>query len=105
VTAYELRSARSDDIVSVLQFWRDHAEDTNRRDDQAAVEALLRRDADALVLATEDSHILGTLIAGWDGWRCHLYRVAVRCDRRRGGIARIWSLMPRRGSLHSARTA
>ncbi len=28
------------------------------------------------------------MIAGWDGWRCHLYRIAVRADRRRQGIAK-----------------
>ena len=25
-------------------------------------------------------------IAGWDGWRCHLYRLAVAPNRRRRGI-------------------
>ncbi len=29
----------------------------------------------------------GSVIAGWDGWRCHLYRLAVREDRRRRGVA------------------
>ena len=28
------------------------------------------------------------MIAGWDGWRCHLYRLAVHPDHRRRGIAR-----------------
>ena len=26
------------------------------------------------------------MIAGWDGWRCHLYRLAVLPSRRRSGI-------------------
>jgi ribosomal protein S18 acetylase RimI-like enzyme len=30
---------------------------------------------------------VGTVIAGFDGWRCHLYRLAVHPERRRQGIA------------------
>jgi ribosomal protein S18 acetylase RimI-like enzyme len=33
-----------------------------------------------------DGAIAGTVIAGWDGWRCHLYRLAVDPGRRRQGI-------------------
>ena len=32
--------------------------------------------------------IVGTLVAAWDGWRGNMYRLAVRADARRGGIAR-----------------
>ena len=32
--------------------------------------------------------IVCTVIAGWDGWRCHLYRLAVAPHRRREGIGR-----------------
>lgn len=31
--------------------------------------------------------LVGTLIAGWDGWRAHLYRLAVHPAHRRKGIA------------------
>jgi ribosomal protein S18 acetylase RimI-like enzyme len=30
---------------------------------------------------------VGTVIAGFDGWRCHLYRLAVHPGHRRQGIA------------------
>jgi ribosomal protein S18 acetylase RimI-like enzyme len=36
----------------------------------------------------EEGEIVGTIIAGWDGWRCHLYRLAVAPHRRRAGIGR-----------------
>lgn len=51
--------------------------------------ALLRRDPEALVVATTDAGVvIGALIVGWDGWRCHLYRLAVEPRHRRRGVAR-----------------
>jgi ribosomal protein S18 acetylase RimI-like enzyme len=83
-----LRSATPDDVEPVLRFWLDAAENDARPTDTAeAVHALIDRDPDALCLAVDDGQIVGTLVAGWDGWRCHLYRLAVRPDRRRQGIA------------------
>ena len=84
----ELRPAVAADIDAVLAFWKTSAEDTNRADDRDAVERLLVRDPEALLLAVADSEIVGSVIAGWDGWRSHLYRVAVREDWRRRGVSR-----------------
>jgi ribosomal protein S18 acetylase RimI-like enzyme len=33
--------------------------------------------------------VVGTVILGWDGWRAHLYRMAVRPDHRRKGVGRL----------------
>jgi ribosomal protein S18 acetylase RimI-like enzyme len=86
--ALTLRPAGVDDIDAVLSFWLAAAEGTDRSDTRDGVAALLARDPEALILATDDAEIVGSLIAGWDGWRCHLYRLAVRPDRRRQRIAR-----------------
>ncbi|MFT3855773.1 MAG: GNAT family N-acetyltransferase [Ilumatobacteraceae bacterium] len=56
-------------------------------DSVAAVRALLGRDPEALIVARDSSTIVGTVIAGWDGWRAHLYRLAVHPQHRRRGIA------------------
>lgn len=85
---FDLRPATRNDVDAVLAFWKSSAEDTGRNDDHVAVERLLERDPQALLLAVDDSGIIGSVIAGWDGWRCHLYRVAVREDWRRRGVAR-----------------
>jgi ribosomal protein S18 acetylase RimI-like enzyme len=82
-----LRAGGAADIDRLLAFWRTSAEDTDREDDRVAVERLLLRDPEALILAVEDDDIVGSVIAGWDGWRWHLYRIAVRQDRRQRGIA------------------
>ncbi|MFC8721312.1 GNAT family N-acetyltransferase [Kitasatospora sp. NPDC057198] len=83
---YELRAARPADIDAVLAFWAEAAEGTSISDDRAGVARLLERDPQALILAEHEGALLGTVIAGWDGWRCHLYRLAVHPAARRRGI-------------------
>lgn len=81
------RSAVVADVDSILLFWKQAAEDSNRpMDSHDAVHRLIDRDADALVLVMDDQLIVGSLVIGWDGWRCHLYRLAVLPDYRRRGI-------------------
>jgi ribosomal protein S18 acetylase RimI-like enzyme len=72
-----------------VAFWREAAENSRRPPDTAeAVTALLGRDPEAVILAEHDGALIGSVIAGWDGWRYHLYRLAVRPGwRRRGGVA------------------
>jgi ribosomal protein S18 acetylase RimI-like enzyme len=84
-----LRSAEAHDVTALLAFWRLAAHDQHRPvDTPAGLAALQLRDPDALILAVDGTAIAGTVIAGWDGWRCHLYRLAVDPSRRRAGIGR-----------------
>jgi ribosomal protein S18 acetylase RimI-like enzyme len=81
-----IRSAALSDIDAVLAFWREAAEGTSISDDRDGVARLIDRDPDALILAERDGQLVGSVIAGFDGWRCHLYRLAVHPDHRRRGI-------------------
>lgn len=84
-----VRAAGAQEVGAVLAFWRTAAENGRRPPDTAgAVAALHLRDPDALIVAADGDRIVGTVIAGWDGWRCRLYRLAVAPDRRRSGIGR-----------------
>ncbi|WP_067494514.1 GNAT family N-acetyltransferase [Actinoplanes sp. TFC3] len=84
-----VRTADAQDLGAVLRFWSAAAENANRPpDSHAALAALHLRDPDALILAVDGAGIAGTVVAGWDGWRCHLYRLAVDPARRRSGIGR-----------------
>lgn len=104
----DVRPARLDEIDAVLAFWATAAEGISVSDDAAGVRGLIERDPEALILAVEHSaaveasltvehslavdgedRIVGSLIAGFDGWRCHLYRLAVAPDRRRQGVGRL----------------
>ncbi|MCZ9339553.1 GNAT family N-acetyltransferase, partial [Streptomyces sp. TRM76130] len=82
-----VRAAGPEDLDTVLAFWKVAAEGTSISDDREGLERLIARDPEALVLGEVDGELAGTVIAGFDGWRCHLYRLAVHPDRRRQGIA------------------
>jgi ribosomal protein S18 acetylase RimI-like enzyme len=85
-----IRTATTADIKPLLAFWARAAEGTSVSDDPAGVAGLIARDPDALIIAetaaAAEFTIVGTVIAGFDGWRCHLYRLAVSPAHRRQGI-------------------
>ncbi|MFD8703096.1 GNAT family N-acetyltransferase [Kitasatospora sp. NPDC059648] len=84
-----LRAAVPGEIPALLALWARAAKGTSITDDAAGVAALLARDPDCLIVAAaadDPATPLGTVIAGWDGWRCHLYRLAVDPGHRRRGI-------------------
>ncbi|MGW7268039.1 GNAT family N-acetyltransferase [Streptomyces sp. NPDC054842] len=86
MTDLRIRAATAGDLDAVLAFWKTAAEGTSISDDRDGVERLVLRDPGALLLAERDGELVGTVIAGFDGWRCHLYRLAVHPRRRRLGI-------------------
>ncbi|WP_326696339.1 GNAT family N-acetyltransferase [Streptomyces sp. NBC_01754] len=83
----DIRYAVPADIDAVLRFWRESAEGTSISDDHDGVAGLLARDPEALLLAERDGAPVGTVIAGFDGWRCSVYRLAVHPGHRRQGVA------------------
>lgn len=83
-----LRAATRADVGGIIELWQVAAENGSRpADTPQAVAALLARDPHALILAEADGELIGSVIAGWDGWRFHLYRLAVRPSWRRAGVA------------------
>ncbi|MEU2656827.1 GNAT family N-acetyltransferase [Streptomyces sp. NPDC007325] len=89
-TQTRIRTAVPSDAESVLAFWRDSAEGTSISDDVDGVKRLLDRDPEALILAVDgDDRIVGSVIAGWDGWRASLYRLAVLPSYRRRGLSKV----------------
>lgn len=81
-----LRPAVIADAEAVPRFWTEAAEGTSITDDADGVARLIARDPAALILAERGGALVGTVIAGFDGWRCHLYRLAVDPAQRRQGI-------------------
>ena len=84
---FVIRTAAVADIPSVLALWREAAAEPTVTDDGEGLLALIERDDHALLVALQDGELAGTIIAGWDGWRGNLYRLAVRPTNRRRGVA------------------
>ena len=82
-----LRAGTRADVDAVLTFWLDATAEPSTTDDADGLTALLERAPGALVLALDGDTIVGTIVAGWDGWRGALYRLAVEPSYRRRGIA------------------
>lgn len=84
---YEIRTATPTDMSSVLALWRVADSIPSVTDSEAGLRALLAHDPGALLVAQAADETIGTLIAAWDGWRGSFYRLAVRPERRRQGVA------------------
>ena len=84
----EIRSATAADVDAVLDVWERARSFAARTPDTAEyARQLLERDPGALLVAEADGELVGALIAGWDGWRGNVYRLAVLPTHRRQGIA------------------
>ncbi len=85
-----VREAGHRDVAAVLAVWEQARTPYATTPDTAdAVELLLARSPGALLVAELDGEVVATLVAGWDGWRGNLYRLAVLPARRRRGVARV----------------
>jgi ribosomal protein S18 acetylase RimI-like enzyme len=83
----DVRPARAADVAAILELWR-LATVPSATDDEDGILALLSHDREALLVAEIDGRVTGTLVAGFDGWRGQMYRLAVHPEARRSGIAR-----------------
>jgi len=80
-----LRTAGVDDVAAVLALW-EAADAVPSVTDTAEVVERLVTEHEALVVAVAGGVVVGTVIAGWDGWRGNLSRLAVHPDMRRRGL-------------------
>jgi ribosomal protein S18 acetylase RimI-like enzyme len=83
-----IRTCLDSELDAVLALWREAAAFATATDDRDGLLALHGRDADALLVAEDAGRIIGSVIAGWDGWRGGIYRLVVAESHRRRGVAR-----------------
>jgi ribosomal protein S18 acetylase RimI-like enzyme len=83
-----VRPCAPDECERVLDLWRRADAIPSATDTVEELQRLVRADPGALLVAEDDGAIVGSVIAGWDGWRGSIYRLAVTPERRRRGLAR-----------------
>lgn len=83
---FKIRVCTANDVAAVLDLWR-QSSSPGSTDTAAAVNIRLTRDDGLFLLACVEGRVVGSLIAGWDGWRGYFYRLVVDIAWRRQGIA------------------
>ena len=83
-----IRTATADDAATVLELWARGAGESSIANDASQIERMLARDPEMLLLAQLDGQVVGSVIAGFDGWRAHVYRMAVLPEARGRGVGR-----------------
>jgi ribosomal protein S18 acetylase RimI-like enzyme len=82
------REATSDDVSAVLDLWKRAESSPSVTDTAEDLERAIAQPAAAVLVATDDGAVIGSLIVTFDGWRGNVYRMAVDPVVRRQGIAR-----------------
>ncbi len=83
-----LRSAGMDDIDGVLDLWRQADAEPTHTDDHESLQRLVIHKPGTLIVADIGQQLVGSVIAGWDGWRGSIYRLVVAPAHRRSGLGR-----------------
>lgn len=84
-----LRTATPEDVSALLELWEVAAENDGRPTGTTVmIERLLACDPESCVVAELDGRLAGSVVAGWDGWRAHPYRLAVHPRRAAGSATR-----------------
>ena len=84
---WTLRSGQLTDVDAVLALWTAAEAEPTHTDDSESLGKLIEHDAHALIVAEENGSLVGSVIAGWDGWRGSVYRLVVAPEYRRLGLA------------------
>jgi GNAT superfamily N-acetyltransferase len=81
-----IRTGRLSDVEAVLSLWAAAGAEPSHTDDAKSVAKLIVHDPLALMVAEDNDQLVGSVIAGGDGWRGSIYRLAVAPSHRRLGL-------------------
>lgn len=83
-----IRPCRVEECAAVLALWERAGAIPSPTDTLEELQRLVRTHGDGFLVAIRGNAIVGSVIAGWDGWRGNIYRLAVAPEARRRGLAR-----------------
>jgi predicted N-acetyltransferase YhbS len=83
-----IRPATPTDFDQILALWGSIDRHVGLADLVQHLDTLHAHAPDLFLVAERGGELVGTLIAGWDGWRAQMARLAVSPAHRRAGIAR-----------------
>jgi ribosomal protein S18 acetylase RimI-like enzyme len=82
-----IRPCRSEECAAVLTLWERAGAIPSPTDSLEELQRLVRTHGDGFLVAIQGSTVVGSVIAGWDGWRGNIYRLAVAPEARRRRLA------------------
>jgi ribosomal protein S18 acetylase RimI-like enzyme len=85
---FSIRLCRADEAEQLLSLWRAADAAPSVTDSLADIGRVMAEGSSFLLVAEVAGVVVGSIIGSFDGWRGHLYRLAVHPQRRRHGIAR-----------------
>jgi ribosomal protein S18 acetylase RimI-like enzyme len=86
-TPLDIRPYRTSDKPSVVALWREvFADDPPHHDPVASISLKMAAQPELFFVATRAGDVVGTIMAGFDGHRGWIYRVAVSPRHQRQGI-------------------
>jgi ribosomal protein S18 acetylase RimI-like enzyme len=83
-----IRPCRLEECAAVLALWERAGAIPSPTDTLEELQRLVRTHGDGFLVAIQRNTVVGSVIAGWDGWRGNIYRLAVAPEARRHGLAR-----------------
>jgi GNAT superfamily N-acetyltransferase len=82
-----IRDGRPEEAATIIDLWNRAYGDNGGNRQRSDLDRILAGQTVARLLVAEDEdRIIGTLIAGFDGWRGNMYGMAVEPGARRRGI-------------------
>jgi ribosomal protein S18 acetylase RimI-like enzyme len=84
----KIRPYRSEDEAAVVRLWRECNLVVTHNDPRKDIRRKQAVQADLFLIGLEDSRIVATIMAGYEGHRGWLNYLAVAPDRQRGGLGR-----------------
>src|SRR4029450_2067525 len=95
-----IRACRLEECAAVLALWERAGAIPSPTDTLEELQRLVRTHGDGFLVAIQRNTVVGSVIAGWDGWRGNIYRLAVAPEARRRRLGQ--RLLP--GGLAALRT-